>query len=73
MTKDDLKAWRERMRMSKVEVAKLFDVHPATVGRWEDGSVAIPGTVPLAAAAISNGWPPETKIAVRRRKWASSM
>ena len=49
MTKNQLKKARERLGLSKSQMADLIRVDRATITRWESGSVAIP---PIAEIAI---------------------
>lgn len=41
MTPDDLKAWREQAGLSQSGLARLLDVPPNTVARWERGATTI--------------------------------
>lgn len=39
MDKDQIKAVRESLGLKQGEFARLFDVHPMTVSRWERGVI----------------------------------
>lgn len=65
MTKHDLRLWRIRLTsirgreaVSQAEAAERLGVSRHTYLDWETGKTGIPGTVPLACAAISNGLEP---------------
>lgn len=57
MTGNDLKAWRQRLRLKKHEAAKALGVSPDTYTRLEQRDELDLRTA-LACAAISHGLPP---------------
>lgn len=56
---------RELVGLSRVAVAKLFDVRPYVVESWERGERSIPSHLPLALESIERqqGKPPNVKTA----------
>ena len=60
MTPEQFTEWREKLSLSKIEVAELLDILPATVEAYETGPDAIPRVVELACEALSHrkGWQP---------------
>jgi transcriptional regulator with XRE-family HTH domain len=65
MTNEQFKFWRERMNLSRADLAEIFDVTINTIGAWENGyrlsgthgrkDAAVPKSVQLACAAIQLG------------------
>lgn len=54
----DLKAWRERHRLSIRAAAEAIGVAPGSIVNWEAGKYPIPKHIALACAAYSHGLPP---------------
>lgn len=52
MSKDDLRAWRERLLFTQTQLAELLDVHYTTVQRWERGDISVPVVVVLALETV---------------------
>jgi DNA-binding transcriptional regulator YiaG len=48
MKPDELKRFRERFRLTQMELAAILDVKQSTIWRWESGAVTIPRTVEFA-------------------------
>jgi DNA-binding XRE family transcriptional regulator len=45
MTKEGLRAWRERFGLTQGDVAKRFGITRNTVQNWESGATAMPSTI----------------------------
>lgn len=58
MTPASLKAWRSRLKLSKVKAAEALGCGRESIRLWEDGVNPIPRYIALAAAAIAYGLPP---------------
>lgn len=53
MTPASLKAWRLRLKLSKVKAAEALGCGRESIRLWEDGVNPIPLYIALACAAIS--------------------
>lgn len=54
-----LRAWRKRVGMSQLDLARRLGVDKSTVNRWEQGTRAYPDYLWDALAAIEHGlWRP---------------
>lgn len=58
MNGDDLKDWRERLKLSKAEASRLLGCSRRAFGEWEAGRNRIPEYISLACAAVAYGLPP---------------
>jgi transcriptional regulator with XRE-family HTH domain len=54
MTGEDLKAWRKKLRITQVELARLLGTYQVTIARWETGTRKIPFLLPLALEALEH-------------------
>jgi transcriptional regulator with XRE-family HTH domain len=61
MTGDDLKAWRKKLRITQVELARLLGTYQVTIARWETGTRKIPFLLPLALEALEHRLTRSTK------------
>jgi len=52
VTGKELKEWRQRHRLTQVELAQMLGVIRVTVARWEGGTRGIPPFLPLALEAL---------------------
>ncbi len=52
MNPDELKKWRKRNGYSQPQLAKVLDVIPLTVSRWERGVREIPSFLHLALECL---------------------
>lgn len=55
MTKDELKARREKFGLTQEQLAKKLKVASNTVSRWELGTRKIPEFLDLALATVERG------------------
>lgn len=62
MTPEQIKAWREHLKMTQAEAAKALGISPGSLVNYERGTrledgrlVIIPKTVELACAAVALG------------------
>lgn len=54
-----LRAWRKRVGMSQLDLARALGADKSTVNRWEAGTRTPPSYLWLALAAIEHGlWRP---------------
>ena len=63
----DLKALRQRSGLRGYELAKLLELSPETISRYETGKVPVPKTVELATrylcqSSLSAADPPEVAL-----------
>jgi len=54
MTSEEFRTWRERLRLTQTEIAKLLEVTETTVYRWENGRAPISKAVELALKQIES-------------------
>lgn len=47
-----MRQWIERNGYTRERLARELDVHPRTIYRWLDGSVAIPRAIELALKGL---------------------
>ena len=57
MTGNELRAARQRMLLTQIDLASLLDVTRATVSYYETGHAKVPRTVELAIEALLNRQP----------------
>ena len=65
MSPQELTAIRESLEMSKVQLADALEISRSTLHRYEDGSLAIPKTVELAAHYLRLTTGPAKQLADR--------
>lgn len=58
MTADDLKAWRERLKLTRASAARELGASPMTYRGWEQGKCPIPRYIGLACSAVAMGLVP---------------
>ena len=61
MSGDELKERRNALGMTQAELAKILDVKPNTVARWENGVLAVPQTVALAIETVERDYKKKSK------------
>jgi DNA-binding transcriptional regulator YiaG len=58
VTPADLDSFRERLKLNRVQLARLLGISRDRLRRWEEEAVPIPKHIALACAAIAQGLPP---------------
>jgi DNA-binding transcriptional regulator YiaG len=54
MNGQELKAWRQKWRLTQEALAGLLGVHRVTVAKWETGDRGIPPLLHLALEALEH-------------------
>lgn len=52
MTPGEFKAYRKKLRYSRIELAELLGKHYLSIGRYERGSIVVPRAVVLALQTL---------------------
>lgn len=60
MTKDEFRAWRDRLGLSQVDAALKLDMGRRQVQKYEAGEAAIPYVVELACAELERRHAPQS-------------
>jgi transcriptional regulator with XRE-family HTH domain len=58
MNADDLKAWRERLKLTRASAARELGASAMAYRGWEDGKTTIPRYIGLACSAVAMGAAP---------------
>jgi transcriptional regulator with XRE-family HTH domain len=58
MTAEELKKWRDKLRLSQIAAAAILGISRRGYQTYENGSRPIPKTVALAVAAVQFDLPP---------------
>ena len=74
MTKEELKQWREKHKITQQQLASLLGVFNVTIARWEIGTRKIPSFLHLALLGLEKSEQKggETYYGLRKKKKESS-
>jgi DNA-binding XRE family transcriptional regulator len=72
MKGSDLKKWRLRLRLTRAQLAAMFETSATTIYRWENDCPACPypGMLRLALSAIERAMPNRRNTHERKKKRA---